>query len=257
MGSVRVKRDKLFFDFRYRGMRCREQTALSDTAANRKLVQGMLSRIEAEITLGTFDYAKYFPGSHNATKLAQATASNASGASAAGTPLYGAFAETWYLEGEPLWRRSHKATIRSTLDRHLVPAFGKQGVGEISKADCLAFRARLAKLPGRAGNDVLSAKTVNRIMQIHSQILAEASERYGFANPTDRIKRMKQPKVDIHPFSLDEVQRMVDTVRADYRDYLVVRFFTGMRTGEINGLQWRYGQVRRQTQAAHTEVVRR
>ena len=94
-------------------------------------------------------------------------------------------------------------------------------------------------------------------MQIHSQILAEASERYGFANPTDRIKRMKQPKVDIHPFSLDEVQRMVDTVRADYRDYLVVRFFTGMRTGEINGLQWRYGQVRRQTQAAHTEVVRR
>lgn len=240
MGSVRVKRDKLFFDFRYRGMRCREQTALSDTAANRKLVQGMLSRIEAEITLGTFDYAKYFPGSHNATKLAQATASNASGASAAGMPLYGAFAETWYLEGEPLWRRSHKATIRSTLDRHLVPAFGKQGVGEISKADCLAFRARLAKLPGRAGNDALSAKTVNRIMQIHSQILAEASERYGFANPTDRIKRMKQPKVDIHPFSLDEVQRMVDTVRADYRDYLVVRFFTGMRTGEINGLQWRY-----------------
>jgi integrase len=200
----------------------------------------MLSRIEAEITLGTFDYAKYFPGSHNATKIAQATASNASGASAAGTPLYGAFAETWYLEGEPLWRRSHKATIRSTLDRHLVPAFGKQGVGEISKADCLAFRARLAKLPGRAGNDALSAKTVNRIMQIHSQILAEASERYGFANPTDRIKRMKQPKVDIHPFSLDEVQRMVDTVRADYRDYLVVRFFTGMRTGEINGLQWRY-----------------
>ncbi|QID17343.1 DUF3596 domain-containing protein [Nitrogeniibacter mangrovi] len=38
MGSIRKRADngKLFLDFRYRGKRCREQTDLDDTSANRK-----------------------------------------------------------------------------------------------------------------------------------------------------------------------------------------------------------------------------
>lgn len=240
MGSVRVDRGKLFFDFRFHGVRCREHTALTDSPSNRKRLQSMLSQIEAEITLGTFDYAKYFPGSQLATKAANATRQLTIQPAHAGTPLYKEFAETWFLESQPLWRRSHQSTVRSTLDRHLIPGFGTQAVAKISKADCLAFRARLAKLPGRAGNESLSAKTVNRILQIHGQLLAEAAERYNFANPTDHIKRLRPRRVSIQPFSLGEVQQILATVRPDYRNYLIVRLFTGMRTGEINGLQWRY-----------------
>ena len=55
MGSIRSRSGKLFFDFRYRGVRCREQTKLSDTPANRKRVTNILERIEAEILVGTFD----------------------------------------------------------------------------------------------------------------------------------------------------------------------------------------------------------
>ena len=38
MGSIRARpqNGKLFFDFRYRGQRCREQTVLDDTPVNRK-----------------------------------------------------------------------------------------------------------------------------------------------------------------------------------------------------------------------------
>lgn len=36
------------------------------------------------------------------------------------------------------------------------------------------------------------------------------------------------------------MQLILKTVRADFRDYYVVRFFTGMRTGEVDGLQWQY-----------------
>ena len=237
MASINARAGKLYFDFRYQGQRCREYTKLADTAANRKRMQAMLSRIEAEITLGTFDYASTFPGSKHAAKFTQARATQTS---RAGVPLYKEFAETWFVENEPLWRRSHRTTIQSTLARHLIPTFGEQSLDQIDKAACLAFRAVLAKLPGRMGNDTLSAKTVNRIMQIHHQIMAEAGERYGFVDPTHRIKRLKQRKAQIHPFSPDEVRQIVETVRADYRNYLIVRFFTGLRTGEINGLQWRY-----------------
>lgn len=33
---------------------------------------------------------------------------------------------------------------------------------------------------------------------------------------------------------------MLETVRADWRPYLTTRFFTGMRTGEINALEWKH-----------------
>src|SRR5699024_5760539 len=137
----------LFFDFRYQGKRCREYTKLRDTAANRKKMQRVLDKIEAEITLGTFNYTQYFPGSKNAKRFAQQEnpASAKSDTATDSTPLYKDFAETWFTENRPLWRNSHRATIRSTLDRHLIPEFGEQQVGAISKAEVLAFRAQLVE----------------------------------------------------------------------------------------------------------------
>jgi integrase len=32
----------------------------------------------------------------------------------------------------------------------------------------------------------------------------------------------------------------IDAVREEYRNYFIVRFFTGMRTSEIDGLKWKY-----------------
>jgi integrase len=129
-------------------------------------------------------------------------------------------------------------------------------VGDVSKADTLQFRSALAKLPGRSGNTGLSAKTINRIIQIHGQILAEAGERYEFPNPVDRIKRLKQQRVDIHPFTLAEVRSIIEAVRADYRQYFIVRFFTGLRTGELHGLQWRYVDFDRRQILVRRTLVR-
>ena len=48
MGKVRTRSDNemLFLDFYYRGIRCREQTALPDTTENRRKVQTLLNRID-------------------------------------------------------------------------------------------------------------------------------------------------------------------------------------------------------------------
>ena len=44
MAKVNVHKEtgKLVIDFTYRGVRCREQTALGDNAANRKRVEAVL-----------------------------------------------------------------------------------------------------------------------------------------------------------------------------------------------------------------------
>lgn len=69
--AINTRNDMLYFDFKFNGQRCREYTKLKDTTANRKKMQKVMDAIEAEIMLGAFCYAKYFPNS----KKALATAS--------------------------------------------------------------------------------------------------------------------------------------------------------------------------------------
>jgi len=73
MAHIRVRGETktLYFDFHYLKVRCREQTTLPDTKPNRKKLEAILQRIEAEITLRAFEYGKYFPNSAMVGKIAE------------------------------------------------------------------------------------------------------------------------------------------------------------------------------------------
>ena len=228
-------------DFRYRGQRCREFTAMSDTSANRKQLDSLVKRIEAEITLGSFEYAAYFPGSSNIAKFTQPTLerlnedSNKRGKSA----FFKDFCEVWFGEMESTWRRSYRSTVRSILDLQLIPEFGNREVSDINKANLLQFRASLAKV--KHGDKVgFSAGHINRHIVIMRTILTEAADRFNFTPSFQNIKPLKVQKIDVDPFTLPEIQLFISKVRSDYKDYYSVRFFTGMRTAEIDGLKWRF-----------------
>jgi integrase len=252
MAKVRSRPDNgmLFLDFYYRSIRCREQTALLDTSENRKKVQSLLNRVQKDIAQGAFDYAAVFPGSPRAAQFAASSVGSqptvpatGSRVAQAATPVFADFAELWFLEMSPQWRRLHRSCVREVLNKNLLPTFGQLLVGDISKADVLTFRAQIAKLPGRKGT--LGNARINKIMCFLRQILNEAADRFDLPPAFRSVKPLKQKKTDVQPFSLDEVNRILSTVRADYRNYLVTRFFTGMRTGEINGLQWKYIDLER------------
>ncbi|MFQ5518571.1 MAG: Arm DNA-binding domain-containing protein [Mariprofundus sp.] len=235
MGSVRPRAEtgKLFIDFRFQGQRCREQTLLDDSVANRRRLEQLLDKIEHDISVGTFDYSATFPNSPRAKKFAR------SSEQINGAPLFSEFVDEWWQENAFRWKRSGVKNMRSTLDKHLLPTFGVITVNQIGKGDVLKFRARLAELPGRSGNS-LSNKRINNIMQPLKSILDEAADRYGFVSPFRTIKRLPVNKPDVNPFSLAEVMRFLDEVRFDFRNYYTVRFFSGLRTGEIDGLRWKH-----------------
>ena len=252
MGNVNVRKESgnLYIDFRYRGVRCREQTALPDTPENRKRLKALLVKIEAEIALDQFDYSKYFPDSRLAKRFLEPRDTSTSRSTAAlasvervcpsqDTPLFRDFAWQWFGECKPDWKRSHTETVEGVLQKHLLPAFGDKTVDVISKAEILQFRSDLVALPGRGGK-TLSAQRVNHIMTPLRMILTEAAERFEFKNPYRDIKSLKPNRDDIHPFSLEEVRKILATVRPDFQNYYLVRFFTGMRTAEVDGLQWRF-----------------
>ena len=56
MATMRARHGVLVVDFRYHNIRCREKTNLTDTPANRKTLAKIIEKMEAEITLGIFDY---------------------------------------------------------------------------------------------------------------------------------------------------------------------------------------------------------
>lgn len=76
MGVVRARKETglLFLDFRWDGKRCREQTELRDTAANRRKLEKMLAQIESEIQLGRFSYATFFPDSRKGVEVTRVPA---------------------------------------------------------------------------------------------------------------------------------------------------------------------------------------
>lgn len=270
MASIQVRKETgcLIIDFYYRGRRCREQTALADTASNRRRLQKVLDRIEAEMLAGTFDYARFFPGSKNAAKLdrpvdavvgqgptSEFATAKTSPSEGRVTPRFSEFAETWYQEKVVEWRDSYRTTIRATLDGHLIPRFGEKEVGQITKADILAFRADLAKVQARGKQTALSNPRINKILNPLRMILNEAADRYDFHTPFQNIKQLKTKKTDVQPFSLEEVKRILAAVPPDFRTYWVVRFFTGMRTGEVHGLKWKHVDFERRLILVRETIV--
>ncbi|WP_026843295.1 Arm DNA-binding domain-containing protein [Citrifermentans bremense] len=242
MGSVRARKENglLIFDFRFQGVRCREQTTLQDTAENRRKMEKVLKKIEAEITLGTFEYSAYFPNSPTARKFEnQVQPEMPHPAVSPSTPVFKEFASEWFEENAVGWKRSYKDTLQITLKRYLVPEFGGREVGRITKGEILKFRSALAKVTN--GTKIgLSPDRINHIMTPLRMILNEAADRYEFNTPYLGIKQLRVPKTDVDPFSLDEVKVFLANVRPDFKNYYKVRFFSGMRTGEIDGLKWQY-----------------
>ena len=256
MGSVNSRGSKLYLDFRYCGIRCREQTLLTDTAANIRKLTKLMNQIDADIRLGCFVYSEYFPESKNATKFVKAdiqsrrkkeellgaykTASK--GLQGITSISFEEFAHEWFAENEVRWKTSYVNSMKIYLFSYLVNEFGDVNVDQISRPDILKYRAKLMqpKLDGTK----LSTDFVNHIMTPLRMILREAADRYGFRCQFENIKPLRVEKRDVNPFTLEEVMDFLNAVKVDYRNYFLVRFFTGMRTSEIDGLKWRYVDFR-------------
>lgn len=253
MASIQTRGKKLHVDFRFRGQRCREATGLEDTPNHRRRLAGMIKRMEAEITLGTFDYGKYFPNSPKAEEFRQVR--NRIEAVRSNIPTFQAFAQVWMNEKKVEWRPSYIDVVTINLKKYLYPAFGDTPLHRITKAEIVKFRAEIASANPATGKKALSPSRVNHIMTPLRMVLTEAADRYEFLNPYQNIKPLKEPRTEIEPFTMAEVRRILETVRPDFRNYYTVRFFTGMRSSEIDGLIWKNVDFERRQILVHQALV--
>src|SRR5262245_9703756 len=262
MASVRESRGRLFLDYRVGGIRQRTYVKLPDTAPNRQYLRSIASKVDATLKSGG-DVAAMLSALGICETEADVSADIPltqpsplkPAVAAAVTPFFSTFAEQWFTEFKVGWRRTYLTTVRGILDQHLLPRFGTLLVGTVSRALILEFRAHLAGVRGRRPGSKLSPARINTIMLILRQILQEAADRNGFTMPMGRLKPLKVPKSDVHPFTLEQTQLIIARVRPDYRPYMTVRFFTGMRSGEIHGLKWKYVDFERRLILVREAIV--
>ena len=86
-------------------------------------------------------------------------------------------------------------------------------------------------------------------------ILNEAADRYDFTSPWKNIKALKVPRTDVSPFNVAEVERVITAAPDEYKCYFITRFFTGLRTGEVDGLMWKDIDFENKTLSVNQSVV--
>jgi len=150
--------------------------------------------------------------------------------------------------GSGKWLRSlhnnlKASTVRfysDNLRRYVLPLLGDRGVGSLTRAD-----SRLLITSNREKG--LKLTTVKGIARTLSTLLSQAVEDEKLpANPALRmgcyLRRGDEPKPIIQPLTREEAAPLVAVTAAQYprwHPWVLCALRTGLRSGELLGLQWR------------------
>ncbi|MBY7931811.1 site-specific integrase [Vibrio fluvialis] len=205
--------------FYYKGKRYRESLGLPPTKQNINFARQKRDAILYEIKIGTFNYAGHFPDSKHAS----------------GTPRA--------LDLEILAKRFLEAKAhdirKSTLQRYewvlrdFLALYGANRSCEtLSPRSLSQFRQELVK--GRSG------RTINRNLVTINAFLAWIHKmEYMGKDLSDVMARVKEGEVDIQPFSMHEINKVLKHChQLQHRNMVIVLVYTGLRSGELCALAW-------------------
>jgi integrase len=178
------------------------------------------------------------------------------------SPTFGEFAKEW-LERYPLLQRVRDNTMqnhRSFITHHLIPHFGPTLITGITSTSVENFIVAKRQPGGavRFTDRPLSESSLRTGLATLHLILQQAVRaRHLRANPMDDLGRMKRSGGDenVDPFDGAELRAILDAahrLKPDFAVMLRLWAQTGMRAGEVSGLQWQ--DVDRE---AGTAIVRR
>lgn len=184
---------------------------------DRKLAQEVARKIEAKLALGDLGVME----------------------EQAKIPTFREYADGWLnTYGVTSLKYSTLESYRNELRNHLMPAFGVKGLNEISRSDVKGFLYEKQK-------EGLAPATVRKHLAYFSNIMSHAIDDEIIAvNPAQKLSKLvpkKDKKADLNPLNREEAQILLNTVQELYPRYYpfyLCAVRTGMRLGELLGLEW-------------------
>ena len=183
---------------------------------NKKLANEMAQQIEAKLTLGEMTL-----GDNQSV------------------PAFGDYAKSWAAVTVPATcKPSTETDYRGLLRNHILPAFRKTTVNEITKLNVKHF------LMGKI-NDGYAPSTVTHMKNVTSGVLGLAIDDEVISlNPAQGLGKIfgnSKTSPQINPFNREELRTCLDTFKAHFpRDYPLALTLarTGLRLGEALALKW-------------------
>ena len=149
------------------------------------------------------------------------------------------YADRWLEGAAGSLKASTVEFYRSTLKRYVYPALGARMVSSIRRADC---RALVAGCRAKG----LAVSTVRGAARSLSVVLSAAVE-YELlpANPALRLgkylRRGDEPEAEPDPFTREDAELLVAVAAEcfpEWHAWVLTGLRTGLRAGELLGLQW-------------------
>lgn len=212
--TLTSRNGKLWITFYHQSIRHRRSLELDDTKKNRKLAE---QQIIPEI-LYKLNHGMFF----NSESKQQEKK----------VPTVAEFAKVSFEIHSHTRRELTQRSYWRIYELYVKPLFAKKRLDQIKASDLARWQ-----------NDLLkerSGKTVRTIRTVFQTILEDAmmDEIINF-NPFKRVKApVATESREKKPFLMDEMFMIIDAMPQLMQCYFAIGFFTGMRTGEIIGLQW-------------------
>ncbi|OIV38775.1 site-specific integrase [Mangrovactinospora gilvigrisea] len=143
------------------------------------------------------------------------------------------YAERWRL-AQP--HRPNTARLAETYLRlYIYPRWASRGIGSIKPGDVQRWIVALSAENGLAASTIRTVyNTLNAVMR------AAVRDRLAASNPCEGAKLPKVPPKRIVPLTVEQVQALAAGVPAQYRALVLLGAATGLRPGELFGLQLRH-----------------
>ena len=127
-----------------------------------------------------------------------------------------------------------------SYQNHLLPVFGKMELSEITDMDIVNFANQELKHGNRLTHGPLAPISVQKLVGAIKEVFEYAIEKKLVeSNPCAKIKIKRSKVKKIEVFSEDEIEALVQCATPDWlSDMILLAYRTGMRRGEIYGLQW-------------------
>ena len=142
------------------------------------------------------------------------------------------FTEIWLRDyAEITLKPSTKNLFRDVINRLLLPAFSNCQLGDITTGQLQAYVSNRSK--------TVKPNTIRNELTVIKLLFRQAL-RWGYIknNPTENVERPKIEKAEIEILSPEEIEVLLINSEQPYRIAFLTAFLTGMRAGELWGLQW-------------------
>ena len=146
--------------------------------------------------------------------------------------------DTWQAEYLGAVKSSTISSYEATIKNHIKPCLGSIKLESLTAQDIQEFYNACQK--GDETRKPLAPKTIKNIHGVLHKALEQAMLNGLIrSNPADPCVLPRRPKQKVKPLNEEQITKLIKALKGHkYENLILTTLFTGLREGEICGLQW-------------------